>query len=83
LKTRNKQKSQKVKLLAKEDKNTRKCQKESKKSYLHKNVRHRGNDDSHRATMGTTWRPRNASKSSDYLKQICLHRCHDGSEAHY
>jgi hypothetical protein len=39
-----------MKLLAKEDKNSRKCQKESKKWRFSAN--HRGHDDSHHATMG-------------------------------
>jgi hypothetical protein len=47
-----------MKLLAKEENNTRKCQKESKKwicKALHRGQEdsHRGHDDSHRATMGT------------------------------
>jgi hypothetical protein len=50
LKTKYKQKPEEMKLLAEEDKNSRKCQKESKKWRFSAN--HRGHDDYHRATMG-------------------------------
>jgi hypothetical protein len=68
LKTRNKQKSKDTKLLAEKDKNTRKISKREQKAYLHKYVRHRGHHDSHHATMGTTWRPRQTCVSSENLK---------------
>jgi hypothetical protein len=55
LKTRNKQKSQEAKLLAKEYK---KMPNREQKEDLHKNVRHRGRNASHRATMGTNLAPK-------------------------
>jgi hypothetical protein len=50
LKAINKQKHEDVKLLAKEEKNIRKCQKESKKWICTIYAPHRGHDDSHRET---------------------------------
>jgi hypothetical protein len=89
LKIRNKQKSQEVKLLAEEDKNTRKCQKESKKRICTKT----------RAIVATmtpivsrweqTYRPRQARVSSEFWKQIFsvwhgeIHRSHHESESHF
>jgi hypothetical protein len=49
MKTINKQKPEEIKLLAKEDKNTRKCQKESKKWIC---------TALHRATIGTNLAPK-------------------------
>jgi hypothetical protein len=44
-------------------------EKEPKANIL-KIVRHRGHDDSHRATMWTDLVPKKRSKSSDFLKYI-------------
>jgi hypothetical protein len=41
-----------MKLLAKEDKNTRKCKKKKKKKKVDKLRFHRGHNDSHCSTMG-------------------------------
>jgi hypothetical protein len=59
LKTKIQQKPEDMKLLAKDDKNARKCQKYGKK-WICKAL-HRGHDDSHRAhraTMGTDLAPK-------------------------
>jgi hypothetical protein len=50
LKTIYRQKPEEMKLLAEEDKNSRKCKKESNKWI--NTALHRGHDDTHRATMG-------------------------------
>jgi hypothetical protein len=55
-----------MKLLEEEDKNTRKCQKESKK--WKNSATHRGHDDSHCATMRLLSAQGMLNKSSDFLK---------------
>jgi hypothetical protein len=82
LKAINKQKSQEVKLLAEEDKNTRKCKKESKKQICTRYAFHRSHDDSHHATMGTTIAPKEPDRIFSIFEANRLHHGHDGSEAH-
>jgi hypothetical protein len=53
LKTINKQKSQEVKLLAEEDNNTKKCQKESKSEICIEYTRHRGHNGNRLSAQGS------------------------------
>jgi hypothetical protein len=48
--------------------------KREQKANMHKIALHRGHDDSHGATMGTDLGPKKRSKSSEFVKHICLHR---------
>jgi hypothetical protein len=63
-----------MKLFAKEDKNTKKCQKESKKRICTRYALHRGHDDSRRATMGTDLAPKESERIFVKIEPNLLHR---------